>query len=297
MCEEIIKIKETRNYLSFSDDLEKFCFIYDFCIKKSLSLSNYLDNLEDIEGFLYKFKNYTFPFSTFFTNSVKALKLAEELAINGKIIDDFLLVKISGKNVYIPKLKIIQNRIYLHSEKKKEFDEEKHVKISNKALVFFRLLNIFGYKLLNGFEYFLNENFAFFEKSFFRKVSLLSEDLLNVYTSYKQISEEKKFFLEEISKLLLSLKLSGFRFFNYNLMFVSKDRNLVLYIPEEFPVKDSIGKEKINVESFPLELRKWEYIDIENVMLVKFREIEYFSPQLLRFLKLVSGEQEDVVDA
>jgi len=263
VCEEIIKLKEIRNYSAFSEDAEKFYFVYDFCIKRSLTLNNYLDNLESIEDFLYKFRYYTFPFSIAFTDSTKALKLAEELAIDGKVFDNFLLVKISGKNVYIPKLKVAGNKVYLYNEKIKEFDEEKHVKINNKTLMFFRLLNIFDYKLSNGFEYFLSEKFAFFEKSFFKKVSLLSEDLLNVYTNYRQMSEEKKFFLEEISKLVLSLKLSGFRFFNYNLMFVSKDKNIVFYLPEEFPVSDIIGTEKISVESLPIEFRKQEYIDIE----------------------------------
>jgi len=297
VCEEIIKLKEIRNYSAFSEDAEKFYFVYDFCIKRSLTLNNYLDNLESIEDFLYKFRYYTFPFSIAFTDSTKALKLAEELAIDGKVFDNFLLVKISGKNVYIPKLKVAGNKVYLYNEKIKEFDEEKHVKINNKTLMFFRLLNIFDYKLSNGFEYFLSEKFAFFEKSFFKKVSLLSEDLLNVYTNYRQMSEEKKFFLEEISKLVLSLKLSGFRFFNYNLMFVSKDKNIVFYLPEEFPVSDIIGTEKISVESLPIEFRKQEYIDIENVSLIKFKEIDYFSPHLLRFLKVISGEEEAVVDA
>jgi hypothetical protein len=297
MCEEIVKIKEIRNYSAFSEDAEKFYFIYDFCIKNSLTLNHYLENLESVEDFLYKFRYYTFPFSILFTDSTKALKLAEELAIDGKIVDNFLLTKISGKNLYIPKLKAVGNKVYLYDENIKEFDEEKHVKISNKTLVFFRLLNVFDYKLFNGFEYFLNKNFAFFEKSFLKKVSLLSEDLLNIYANYKQISEERKFFLEEMSKLLLSAKLSGFRFFNYNLMFVSRDRDVVFYVPGEFPVNDLISTEKISIENFPTELRKQEYIDIENVTLIKFKELERFSPHLLRFLKAISGEREDIVDA
>jgi hypothetical protein len=297
MCEEIVKIKELRNYYAFSEDAEKFYFIYDFCIKNSLTLNNYLENLESVEDFLYKFRYYTFPFSIIFTDSTKALKFAEELAIDGKIVDNLLLTKISGKNLYIPKLKAVGNKVYLYDENIKEFDEEKHVKISNKTLVFFRLLNVFDYKLFNGFEYFLNENFAFFEKSFLKKVSLLSEDLLNIYANYKQISEEKKFFLEEISKLVLSAKLSGFRFFNYNLLFVSKDKDVVFYIPGEFPVNDLIGTEKISIDNFPIELRKQEFIDIENITLVKFKEIEYFSPHLLRFLKAISSDGEGVLDA
>jgi hypothetical protein len=297
MCEEITKIKEMRSYSAFSDDAEKFIFIYDFCIKNSLPLNHYLENIENVEDFLCKFRYYTFPFSVVFTDSTKSLKLAEELGIDGKIVDNFLLTKISGKNVYIPKLKIIKNKVYLHNEKIEEFNEERHIKISNKTLLFFRLLNIFNYKLFNGFEYFLNENFAFFEKSFLKNVSLLSEDLLNIYANYKQISEEKKFFLTEISKLILSVKLSGFRFFNYNLMFVSKDRNVVFYIPEEVPINDLVSTEKISVENFPIELRKQEYIDIESVVLVKFKELEYFSPHLLKFLKVISGEWGDVVDA
>jgi len=297
MCKEIINIKELRNYSAFSEDAEKFYFIYDFCIKHSLTLNHYLDNLESVEDFLYKFRHYTLPFSVAFTDSTKVLKLAEELAIDGKIVNDFLLANVSGKNVYIPKLKLVGNKVYLYNEKIKEFDEERHVKISNKTLMFFRLLNIFDYKLFNRFEYFLSENFAFFEKSFFKKVSLLSEDLLNIYTNYKQIPEERKLFLEEMSKLFLSAKLSGFRFFNYNLMFVSKDKNIVFYFPEEFPVIDIIGTEKISIESLLIELRKQEYIDIENVVLIKFKEIEYFSPHLLRFLKIISGDKEDVVDA
>jgi hypothetical protein len=297
MCEEIVKIKELRNYYAFSEDAEKFYFIYDFCIKNSLTLNNYLENLESVEDFLYKFRYYTFPFSIIFTDSTKALKFAEELAIDGKIVDNLLLTKISGKNLYIPKLKAVGNKVYLYDENIKEFDEEKHVKISNKTLVFFRLLNVFDYKLFNGFEYFLNENFAFFEKSFLKKVSLLSEDLLNIYANYRQISEEKKFFLEEISKLVLSAKLSGFRFFNYNLLFVSKDKDVVFYIPGEFPVNDLIGTEKINIDNFPIELRKQEFIDIENITLVKFKEIEYFSPHLLRFLKAISSDGEGVLDA
>jgi hypothetical protein len=297
MCEEIVKIKELRNYYAFSEDAEKFYFIYDFCIKNSLTLNNYLENLESVEDFLYKFRYYTFPFSIIFTDSTKALKFAEELAIDGKIVDNLLLTKISGKNLYIPKLKAVGNKVYLYDENIKEFDEEKHVKISNKTLVFFRLLNVFDYKLFNGFEYFLNENFAFFEKSFLKKVSLLSEDLLNIYANYKQISEEKKFFLEEISKLVLSAKLSGFRFFNYNLLFVSKDKDVVFYIPGEFPVNDLIGTEKISIDNFPIELRKQEFIDIENITLVKFKEIEYFSPHLLRFLKAISSDREGVLDA
>jgi hypothetical protein len=80
-------------------------------------------------------------------------------------------------------------------------------------------------------------------------------------------------------------------------MFVSKDKNLVFYIPEEFPVNDIVGTEKISIDKFPTELRRQEYIDIENVVLVKFNEIKYFSPQLLKFLKVISGELEDVVDA
>jgi hypothetical protein len=297
MCEEIVKIKELRNYSAFSEDAEKFYFIYDFCIKNSLTLNHYLENLESVEDFLYKFRYYTFPFSIIFTDSTKALKLAEELSIDGKIVDNLLLTKISGKNLYIPKLKVVGNRVYLYNENIKEFDEEKHVKISNKTLVFFRLLNVFNYKLFNGFEYFLNENFAFFEKSFLKKVSLLSEDLLNIYANYKQISEEKKFFLEEISKLVLSAKLSGFRFFNYNLLFVSKDKDVVFYIPGEFPVNDLVGTEKISIDNFPIELRKQEFIDIENITLVKFKEIEYFSPHLLRFLKAISSDGEGVLDA
>jgi hypothetical protein len=297
MCEEIVKIKELRNYYAFSEDAEKFYFIYDFCIKNSLTLNNYLENLESVEDFLYKFRYYTFPFSIIFTDSTKALKFAEELAIDGKIVDNLLLTKISGKNLYIPKLKAVGNKVYLYDENIKEFDEEKHVKISNKTLVFFRLLNVFDYKLFNGFEYFLNENFAFFEKSFLKKVSLLSEDLLNIYANYKQISEEKKFFLEEISKLVLSAKLSGFRFFNYNLLFVSKDKDVVFYIPGEFPVNDLIGTEKISIDNFPIELRKQEFIDIENITLVKFKEIKYFSPHLLRFLKAISSDREGVLDA
>ncbi len=297
MCEEIVKLKELRNYSAFSEDAENFYFIYDFCIKHSLTLNHYLENLESVEDFLYKFRYYTFPFSIVFTDSSKALKLAEELAIDGKIVDDFLLSNISGKKVYIPKLKITENKVHLYGEEIREFDEEKHVKIRNKTLLFFRLLNIFDYKLLGGFEYFLSEDFAFFEKYFFKKVSLLSEDLLNIYANYKQISEEKKFFLEEMSKLVLSVKLSGFRFFNYNLMFVSKDKDVVFYVPGEFPVSDIISTEKISIENFPVELRKQEYIDIENVILIKFKEIEYFSPHLLRFLKVISGEGEDVVDA
>ncbi len=297
MCDEVVKIKELRNYKAFSEDAETFYFIYDFCIKQNLSIDNYLKHLESIENFLYKFKHFTFPFSIIFTDSVKAIKLAEELAINGKIVNNFLLSNVSGKKVYIPKLKITGNKVHLYNEEIGEFDEEKHVKVSNKTLMFFRLLNIFDYKLLNGFEYFLGDNFAFFERSFFKKVSLLSEDLLNIYSNYKQISEERKFFLEEISKLVLSAKLSGFRFFDYNLMFVSKDRNVVFYFPGEFPVSDTVSTEKININSFPIELRKQEYIDIENVVLVKFKEIEYFSPHLLRFLKAISGEWEDVVDA
>jgi hypothetical protein len=297
MCEEIVKIKELRNYSAFSEDAEKFYFIYDFCIKNSLTLNHYLENLESVEDFLYKFRYYTFPFSIIFTDSTKALKFAEELAIDGKIVDNLLLTKISGKNLYIPKLKAVGNKVYLYDENIKEFDEEKHVKISNKTLVFFRLLNVFDYKLFNGFEYFLNENFAFFEKSFLKKVSLLSEDLLNIYANYKQISEEKKFFLEEISKLVLSAKLSGFRFFNYNLLFVSKDKDVVFYIPGEFPVNDLIGTEKISIDNFPIELRKQEFIDIENITLVKFKEIEYFSPHLLRFLKAISSDREGVLDA
>jgi len=31
--------------------------------------------------------------------------------------------------------------------------------------------------------------------------------------------------------------------------------------------------------------------------LIKFKEIDYFSPHLLRFLKVISGEEEAVVDA
>jgi hypothetical protein len=297
MCEEIVKIKELRNYSAFSEDAEMFFFIYDFCIKQNLTLNHYLENLEIIEDFLCKFRYYTFPFSIAFTDSSKALKLAEELAIDGKIIDNLLLTKISGKNLYIPKLKVVGNKVYLYDENIKEFDEEKHVKISNKTLVFFRLLKVFDYKLFNGFEYFLNENFAFFEKSFLKKVSLLSEDLLNIYANYKQISEERKFFLEEMSKLLLSVKLSGFRFFNYNLMFVSRDRDVVFYVPGEFPVSDFVSTEKISIENLPTELRKQEYIDIENVTLIKFKELERFSPHLLRFLKAISGEREDIVDA
>jgi hypothetical protein len=296
MCEEVVKLKKLRNYSAFSENAEKFCFIYDFCIKHSLTLNSYLENLESVEGFLYKFKHYTFPFSIVFTNSTKALKLAEELAIDGEIVDDFLLAKISGKRIYIPKLKIVESRVYLYNEKIKEFDEDRHVKVSNKALLFFRILRVFNYKLFNHFEYFLNKEFAFFEKSFFKKISLLSEDLLNVYANYKQISEEKKFFFEEMSKLVLSIKLSGLRFFNYNLMFVSTDKNIVFYLPEEFPVDNLISKEKIGIESFPIELRKKEYIDIENVALIKFKELNYFSTHLLKFLKAISGEREDIVD-
>ncbi len=297
MCEEVAKIKELRNYSAFSDSAENFYFIYDFCIKHSLTLNNYLENLESVEDFLYKFRYYAFPFSVAFIDSVRALKLAEELALNGKIADEFLLTSVLGKKAYIPKLKVLKNKVCLYNEKIGEFDGEKHVKISNKVLLFFRLLRIFNYKLFSDFDYFLGENFAFFEKSFFKKVSLLSEDLLNVYANYKQLSEERRFFLEEISKLLLSLKLSGFRFFNYNLMLASKDRDVVFYVPAEFSVNDIVSTEKISIENLPLELRKHEYIDIENVVLVKFKEIEYFSPHLLRFLKLISGEREDVVDA
>jgi hypothetical protein len=297
MCEEILKLKEVRNYSIFSEDAEKFLFVYDFCIKKNFDVKVYIENLDSIENFLYKFKYYTFPFSIVFTDSVKALKLAEELAIGGKVVDNFLLTKMSGKNIYIPKLKVVGNKVYLHNEKIKEFEEDKHVKLSNKTLAFFRLLNIFDYKFFNGFEYFLSEDSAFFKKSFLKKVSLLSEDLLNIYSKYKQIPEERKFFLEEMSKLLLSLKLSGFRFFNYNLMFVSKDRDVVFYIPGEFPINDLVSAEKISVENFPMEMRKQEYIDIENVKLIKFKELERFSPHILRFLKAISGEWEDVVDA
>jgi hypothetical protein len=297
MCGEVTKIKELRNYASFSKDAETFYFIYDFCIKQSLSINSYLDHLENIEDFLYKFKNFTFPFSIIFTDSAKALKLAEELSLEGKIVGDFFVTKVAGKSVHIPKLKVVGNKVYLYTEKLKEFDKDRHIKISNKSLLFFRLLKIFDYKLSNGFEYFIDDNTAFIDKSFFKRIALLSEDLLNIYTNYKQIMEEKKFFLEELSKLLLSAKLSGFRIFNYNLLFVSKDKNIIFYLPEEFPASNFVDTERLNVERLPLELRKQEYIDIENVVLIKFKEIEYFSPHLLRFLKIISGEWGDVVDA
>jgi hypothetical protein len=297
MCSEVIKIKELRNYKAFSNNAETFYFVYDFCIKQNLSISNYLEHLENIEGFLYKFKHFAFPFSVGFTDSAKALKFAEELSLEGKIVEDFFVTKIAGKSVYIPKLKLVGDNVYLYNEKLKEFDENKYVKISNKSLLFLRLLKIFDYKFLNGFEYFINNKVAFIEKSFFKKVSLLSEDLLNIYANYKQTVEEKRFFLEEISKLLLSAKISGFRIFNYNLLFVSKNKDMIFYLPEEFYTSGFVGAERISVENFPLELRRQEYIDLENVVLVKFKELEYFSPNLLRFLKIISGEWGDIVDA
>jgi hypothetical protein len=297
MCNEIVKLKELRNYTEFSKDAETFYYIYDFCIKRSLSINDYLENLGNIEEFLYKFKHFAFPFSVSFTDSVRALKFAEELSLEGKVVENFFLTKISGKNIYVPKLKLIGNNIYLFDEKIKNFEEDEHIKISNKSLLFFRLLKIFGYKFLREFEYFVNGNTAFIDRRVFKNISLLSEDLLNIYTNYKQIMEERRFFLKEISKLLLSAKLSGFKIFNYNLLFVSKDRGIVFYLPEESFVSDPVSTEKISIESFPMELRKQEYIDLDNVVLVKFEELKYFSPHLVRFLKIISGDLEGVLDA
>ncbi len=298
MCEEIIKIKEIRNYLAFSNSAEQFLYIYDFCLKKNFETINYLENLNEIENFLYKFKYYTFPFSLVFTDSVKSLKLAEELAIEGKILpEDFLLTNLSGKSFYIPKLKIQGNRVYLHNEKIKEFDDKEYIKIDNKTLLFFRWLSIFNYKLLGQFQYFVSDSFAFFEKRYINNISLLSEDLLNIYANYRQILDEKKFFIEEMSKLVLSIKLSGFRYINPNLMFVSKERNLIFYLPKEVPVNDLVGAEKISIDNLPIVIRKWDYIDIEKISLVKFKELEYFSPHLLYFLKLISNEGGDIINA
>jgi len=298
MCEEIVKIKEKRNYLAFSSSADQFLYIYDFCLKRSFSTNSYLDNLDEIEYFLHKFKYYAFPFSIVFTDSVKSLKLAEDLSIEGKILsEDFLLTKVSDKNVYIPKLKIYKNKVYLYNEKIKEFNDKEHVKIDNKTLLFFRWLNIFNYKFWGKFEYFVSDKFAFFEKKYFNSVSLFSEDLLNIYANYKQTLDEKKFFVEEMSKLLLSLKLSGFKYLDPNLMFVSKERNVVLYLPKEVPANDLIGTEQISIENLPINIRKWDSIDIEKIFLVKFKELEYFSPHLLYFLKSISNEEGGIINA
>jgi hypothetical protein len=298
MCEEIVKIKQNRNYLAFSNSADYFLYIYDFCLKQNFSINSYLDNLGEIENFLYKFKYYTFPFSVVFTDSAKSLKLAEDLALEGKVLsENFLLTKLSGKDVYIPKLKIQKNKVYLYNEKIKEFDDKEHVKIDNKALLFFRWLSIFKYKFLGQFEYFVNDKFAFFEKKYFNNVSLFSEDLLNIYANYKQMLNERKFFIEEVSKLVLSAKLSGFRYFNPSLMFVSKERNIIFYLPKEVPTNDLVGVEQISVDDLPIKMRNLDFIDIEKISLVKFKELEYFSPHLLYFLKMISNEGGDVINA
>ena len=299
-CNKITNLFTDRSYSEFAETPEEFLTLYKACLYKS---ANSAEEFLVIESFLNKFENYSFPFAVSLSLGIKTLPLAEKSAVNGELDKEFLRTKLRSEEIYIPKLKFIDGKVFLYDEtyvNSEDTDIEEFIYFGKEYLLFLRFLKIFDYKLDNRLlkNYLVSEkNEVFIRKELLKDYAIASEDIGQVAYSYKD-SFNEGFFIRELSKLLLSLKLSGYRVLVNENFFVNTRTGELVFFDFVRSGHNIVGDtNSLNLTNFIKKIRKGEIVSLEDITLKKFNEAKRISVDLIRFVKTISGTMEGTLDA